>query len=352
MATQPAKPLTLTQASTAARQLILVGGITLGLLMVGRFFLSSFSNFWIATHPTPPPPPTRGFGILPNIPFPQSSAPPLSYQLQIPPSGIPSIPDRMKVFFIPTKRANLLTAQKAGTVAKALGFLFDPSQLTNVMYRWSRTQPLPSTLDMDIETGTFTMTLNWQSDPSFLQNNRLPNEDDAISQTRSYLESAQILPPDIATGSAKVSYLKASGGTYESAVSLSEADFLQIDMFRTKIDATYDVVTDKPGHGTIRAIVTGKTDRNNQFASIEYAYFPVTYSAFETYPLLTPTQAFQLLNTGKGFIASPPQGTNVATIRSLSLSYYDSPTPQEYLQPIYVFEGDNNFVAYVPAIKQ
>ena len=37
-------------------------------------------------------------------------------------------------------------------------------------------------------------------------------------------------------------------------------------------------------------------------------------------------------------------------IRNISLAYYDSDEPQEYLQPIFIFEGDNDFVAYLPAI--
>ena len=32
------------------------------------------------------------------------------------------------------------------------------------------------------------------------------------------------------------------------------------------------------------------------------------------------------------------------------LGYYDPDVYQEYLQPMYVFLGDNNFVAYLPAI--
>jgi hypothetical protein len=33
------------------------------------------------------------------------------------------------------------------------------------------------------------------------------------------------------------------------------------------------------------------------------------------------------------------------------LAYYEPVTLTQYLQPIYVFKGDNNFIAYVPAIS-
>jgi hypothetical protein len=34
------------------------------------------------------------------------------------------------------------------------------------------------------------------------------------------------------------------------------------------------------------------------------------------------------------------------------LGYYDPDIYQKYLQPVYVFLGNNGFVAYVPAIKE
>jgi hypothetical protein len=38
------------------------------------------------------------------------------------------------------------------------------------------------------------------------------------------------------------------------------------------------------------------------------------------------------------------------TIRRIYLGYYDSLTPQEFLMPIVVFEGDGGFLGYVQAV--
>jgi hypothetical protein len=38
------------------------------------------------------------------------------------------------------------------------------------------------------------------------------------------------------------------------------------------------------------------------------------------------------------------------TIRNIFLAYFESEEPQNYLQPIFVFEGDKNFTAYVSAV--
>ena len=37
-------------------------------------------------------------------------------------------------------------------------------------------------------------------------------------------------------------------------------------------------------------------------------------------------------------------------IRKVSLAYFEPVTPAQFLQPVYVFEGDRGFAAYVPAI--
>ena len=57
-------------------------------------------------------------------------------------------------------------------------------------------------------------------------------------------------------------------------------------------------------------------------------------------------------NGGSGFVARyPTNGSTTAVIRNVRLGYYDSYDPETYLQPIYVFEGDYGFTAYVPAIS-
>lgn len=349
--TQPTKPATLTQVASVARKGIVVGAVALGVLIVGRFFLESFANFWAAAHPAPPPPPSRGFGILPKIVFPKSVGTPVTYKLDVPARIMQSGSDRAPVFFMPSQRAGLLSLDRAKREAANLGFLLEPQQITSSLYRWTRNQPMQSILDYNINTGTFTMKLDWQTDPTFLQEKSLPTEDEAINLTRSILSSTGLLKDDIATGAAKITYLKSAVNGYTPTVSLSESDFLQVDIFRTQIGGKYEVVTDEPGHGTVRAIITGKDDPALRFALIDYKYLPIDYLNFETYPIITPTQAFDLLKAGKGFVAQMPQNQTDAVIRNVRIGMFDSFTPQEYLQPIYILEGDGGFSAYVSAIQ-
>lgn len=351
MATQKAKPLNLTETAATMRKVILVSGVTIVTLIIGRVFFESAVQYWKATHPEPPPPPTVGFGILPKIEFPLTQNAPTTYTLQAPNAQLKPVSDRVTVFFEPSKRASLLAVDKATKQANTLGFLFDPEHITSEQYRWRRTQPLPAVLDYNIVNGTFMLRVDWQSNPAFLQGNKLPNEDTAIDLAKQTIASVGLLPKDMATGSAKVSYLKSSGTSYANTVSFSEADFLQVDLFRTPVYSQYSILTERPNKGTIRAIISGNSDRAQQIVALEYNYLPVDYTTLHTYPLLTPSAAFTLLSQGKGYAANTSQDQQSVIIRNIYLAYYDSGNkPQSYLQPIYVFEGDGGYVGYVPAI--
>ena len=69
-----------------------------------------------------------------------------------------------------------------------------------------------------------------------------------------------------------------------------------------------------------------------------------------TYPIKTAQQAFEELQEGNGFIASHSGDSTNVKIKEVYLALYSEGKLQQYLTPVIVFEGDNNFVAYVPAV--
>ena len=52
-----------------------------------------------------------------------------------------------------------------------------------------------------------------------------------------------------------------------------------------------------------------------------------------------------------GFVVAGTQGQKNVTIKSMKLGYFDPDIYQNYLQPVYVFLGEGDFVGYVPAVK-
>ena len=99
-------------------------------------------------------------------------------------------------------------------------------------------------------------------------------------------------------------------------------------------------------------MVSGSNERNKQVIAGQFHYFPVDESQSSTYPLKAAQAAWDELNSGGAYVASVginKDGDNVK-IRRIYLGYYDAGTPNEFFQPIVVFEGDRGFIAYLPAV--
>jgi hypothetical protein len=81
-----------------------------------------------------------------------------------------------------------------------------------------------------------------------------------------------------------------------------------------------------------------------------YQYSKTLDNDFATYPLKSIVSAWNELTGGGGYIAKRA-GSNV-TVRKAYLAYYESNDPQDFLQPVFVFEGDGGFMGYVQAVDQ
>lgn len=348
----PSSGLNLTQTTRIGRLVIKYGAIFLAVLIVGRIFLNSFIKFWRSINPPPPPPPTVGFGLLPAIRFPEQTSEerPANYELETPSGGLPDFGDRAKVFLMIQSTANLLADQKAREIAASYDFVFEPNIISSDIYRWRKSEPLNTQLEMNIFTNYFELSTDYLSRPELLaRNDDLPDDYDAVQRVKQYLKRTDLLPADIATAAGEIVYLKALGGELAPAVSYSDADFIQVDLNRVPIDDKYRTYGPEGYKGTVHAIVAGFFGNRDSIVKLEYRYQPVDYQQVETYPLRDPRQAWKILQSGEGFVASG-KDLETATIRQVELGYYESAQEQDYLQPIYVFIGDEEFLGYVPAI--
>lgn len=342
---------TLTQITYVGRQVVKFGLLTLVTLMVSRLAIGAFVSYWKATHPPPPPPPTVGFGVLPAAAFPAQTAEdtPSSYKLETADGKLPEFSDRAKVYFMPKKAPSLLADQEAKALASKLGFVFEPEVLGNETYRWSKNQPFETTIDFNIRTYHFELSTDFENRPELLINSQLPTNFEAVREVRNMLNAANLVAPDIATPAGDIVPLKSLGGELTEAVSVSDADFLRVDLNRTPIDNQYRMFTPEGYKGVISAIITGGQKGRNSIVSLDYNYNRIDYTQVHTYPIKTSRDAWRVLQAGEGFIVNKGS-SDPAVVRNVQLGYYDDFEEQEYLQPIYVFTGDDGFLGYVPAI--
>ncbi len=70
-----------------------------------------------------------------------------------------------------------------------------------------------------------------------------------------------------------------------------------------------------------------------------------------TYPIITSGQAFDALKNGQAHIASYEGEGKDISIKEVFIGYYLGDIRQDYLAPVIIFKGTDNFIAYVPAIS-
>lgn len=347
----------LTESAKTARKAIKYGAIGFVaitmLWYVGGWGVKLYKQYF----PAAPPPPLVGFGKLKKTNFPKENGRP-EVLLELPTGVIPTFPDRMSVYDSPLKRSSFLDANKAIEQAAKLGFTFKPIQETKTEYVWNNQDQLNSKLTMNIVTERFKMTRQWQNNPGLSNLVGFKSDAQVLSTGVNFLRRSDVLPDDI-LGEEKIGYLKADSGQLVPALSLSDADFIQIDFYRKNMEemepetkeilSSYPFYRPMPGKGLIRLILSGSDDPNERLILFENNYQIIDYTRSSTYPVKTGLEAWEELKNGGGFVtdASPDEGS--IKIRRIFLGYFDGGV-DEYTHPVYVFLGDGNFVAYVSAI--
>ncbi len=342
----------LSEVASVSRKVIKYGAISLVIMIVGRGILGVTYKWWKATHPDPPPPPDVKFGKLSQLQFPKQvvDTTKFHYSLETPTGNLPTkLPKQYKVYFMPIKKPSLLAYDQAKQLAESLGFIREPKKLSESRYRWSENLDVPTTLTMNIITGEFRFEKKWRNDDSYLTPTYFISKERAINLVKNQLSRLNLLPTDLESGENKISYWKVQNDKLVPAVALSKSQFLKIDLFRAPLDET-PVLTIGPDKGLVTAVLGLQKNEKKQIVELTYKYFPVDQSQFATYPLIGVQTAWQRLQKGQAYFAQiPPANKTEVGIEDIYLAYYDAETPQQFMQPVYVFEG-KDFRAYVPAV--
>lgn len=326
--------------------------------VIGYVVLRMFWNLGVAAYVTifPPKaaPPNHAFGKLPRLLFPATQASPSAqpiYQLQTIEGTVPQASVSANVYFMPKKGSNLLALSTAQGFVKRLGFATTPipDPANKNVYRFDDPAVQLRHLWYDVVTSNFIIQYDFQRDTGLFLNSKVPSVAEARSETRNLLQTYNLSPDDLKGGEIRVTYYRVVDNTLTPVSSQSQADAVRTDFFRPHIAAT-PVVTDTRVEGPISIVLSGSSNAKKRILLFRYTYWPIDYQTTATYSLKTSSQAWQELQAGAAYVLSYPK-TPVITVRNVYLAYYDSTNPQTYLQPVFVFEGDGGFIAYVPAIN-
>jgi hypothetical protein len=340
----------LTYVAVTARRAIRYGIYFILLILVGRLILALGLNVYKTVFPPPPPPPTVAFNRLTPLPFPtKENLPQFTYTVETPSGGLPKFPDQRKVYFMPKISASLTSLEDAKKKAAGMGFTSQPQQVTSNIYKFTNPNS-NATLEMNIINGVFSISYDLANDPVPLTS-QPPTQQLGTAEITAYLAKGGSKPEDL-TGDPdqKPTFLKVGAQGLTTVSSLSEANIIRINMWRKDYDELPPKTPD-PNYANVWFMLSGDSKADRKVIAAEFHYFPVDEEQVSTYPTKTTQQALEDLKAGRGYIANLKPGSDgKVTIRRIYQAYYDPGEYYEYYQPIFVFEGDPDFVAYVPAV--
>ena len=339
---------TLTKASEDTKLTIKWG--TVGLVILFILFIVVRVIISVSHTLFPPPPPTANtaYGKLPQISFPQSTINNnFTYTLNTLSGTLPQLGDLGKVHRMVYTPPDLLGLQKAGKLASTLGFENGPYQYTNQLYDWSAQDEAQRHLRMSILNYDFWITSNMSADPNVVSSNHLPDQADAISFVKQQLQNIDMYYPDIDDSKSKTSLYALKNNVLSPVLALTDAQVVRVDLFQKDVD-NLPIYYEHPNQSVMNFLVSGGAYLP-QLVGASFVY-QTPQSDYATYPLKTANEAFNELKVGRAYIASYYGSSQNIIINNIFLAYYIGSTPQTYLMPIIVFQGNDGFYAYVPAV--
>ncbi len=335
--------ITLSQASHDTKDILKWGGLFIAGLVIVVVFIQLFLIVKEAIFPTPPPKPTVAFGKLEAQVFPSNiTNQKLSYKINTLTGSLPSYFDQVKIFKMKTYAPDLLGLKNAQAKVIGLGFTSSPIKISDSTYQWTTTDDsgLSKSIKMDIITYDFVLTSNFAS--TSLPGS-LPDKNTAIKSASKFLSDISYPVNDIDNDKTQVNYFSLANGQLIPSSSVSNAQTVEVDLFQKDINKI-SIIYEGPKTSNLNVLI-GNDGKILQSLGIHQT----ATEEFATYPVKTTKQAFDELQDGNGYVASY-QGSGNVSITDVSVAYYIATKTQKYLMPVFVFQGNDNFYAYVPAV--
>ncbi|MCX6726490.1 MAG: hypothetical protein NTY75_01590 [Candidatus Shapirobacteria bacterium] len=340
---------TLTYTAYVTRNAIKYGAVGLGVFTVLWISISAGIAAWKIAHPVVIPPDLK-YGILPKTVFPEKEFVKKSFTQQFPNDNYPKFDTQARTYFIARSISTFLALEEDKKTASQLGFNAEPKELTpgKGVYEF-RNDIYNQTLTMNIADGSFKLKYPYETDQLLLNPTSIPNKTEAIDAAKQYLSSADKYPKDLDDGEKKVSFWKIELDGLKAVNSQSGGNAVRVDFYRSNLDGGFPMVSSEYNGAPVSVLISGSQTEGKKIIEVNYKYAPVDRQSFATYPIKTAEAAWDDLMSGNYWPINDVSGSSII-IRKMYLAYFEPVVLTNYLQPVYVFEGDNNFIAYVPAI--
>lgn len=259
--------------------------------------------------------------------------------------------DSAKVFYLPPPVSRFGYREKVYLIAQTLGFDIN---VTRYQLREETAVLADPTqeLSVDIRNFNFTYHYNFENNPDLFKTAVTPTTKQGQDGAIAFLQKIGKYPDEFAQGTLNTIFFYYNPETKELKQLERNvgANLVEIDFYRPHID-NHPVVS--PTFFNSQNYVLMMIDQNGDARIIraQIKFFEKSDQQVGYYPVISGDQAYSNLKEGKGMVVSNPGNNKKVVVKTMKISYLDPDFYQDYLQPVYVFIGENDFVAYVPAIS-
>lgn len=256
--------------------------------------------------------------------------------------------DSAKVYFIPKPSTRFGYREKIYLMAKTLGF--DTEKITHrLVDNFAFFEDSDKKLKIDISN--FNFTFESIPEPNYLASSsaNIPSEKKIEEEAIDFLKKINRYPEELIKGNRRIIYIKYNPGlgAYTNIDNIKEANLAEVDFYRQYPD---DVPVVSPNFFNSQNYVILMFNENDyQVVKAQIAFFEKS-DQYDIYPVKSAELAWDELLKGKARVVAATQGKRDIVIKQISIAYYDSDEYQSFLQPVYVFLGEDNFAAYLPAV--
>lgn len=255
-----------------------------------------------------------------------------------------------KVYYIPKQIKSLAFESKIYAMAQNIGI--DP-EMTPYSLEGDRAvfDDGKRRIEIDIDTLNFNYNYLITQEDAILDNVDVGLEEGVKSVATGFLQKINRYPEEIKNSKINLNYYKIDSVTREINFTDSPtgANAVEINFFQADFD-NLPVVTSNY-FGSQNYILFLKTERDYFPVKASVMQFSINNTQVGRYPLKTSNQAWENLQQGGGLVVSSQVESGEVKVSRIFLAYYNPSEYQEYFMPVFVFLGENRFVAYVSAVS-
>jgi len=338
---------TLTDASIVFKKVSKILVILLSFSLALIIFLVFGKSIRDQIFPPVAPPATVAFGKLPEMDLLSGFRPQaISYSIDTVSGELPALQPMAKVFAVEQPKVQFGDLERAKKNAQRVGFTIEPEQITPTKVKFTDPKNKQRTLTIETSTGNLVLESNWASDFKIITG-RIRDDHVGSNEAREFFLGFGISREEFPDQNLQTIKYRVDAGKLTEVPTISQANLIKVIFKRADLDKL-PILPEKEDDATIWALVS-----NNEVVAASLVNTKILRFKFATYPLKGVTKAFEDLKAQKAVFNNQDFSKNYTgklAIKDISLGYIESKITAPYIQPVYLFKG-NDFVAYVPAVS-